>query len=123
MRSRAPRSSTRSADEPSITTRPRWSKHARSATVERLARVLLDEEHADAVCVRRATDRLEQSAHHERCEAQRQLVDEEQPRSRGQGPRQREHLLLAAGPQPGATSEERAELREQVEGDVRSGPG
>ena len=90
--------------------------------VERVGCVLLDEDHADTL-VGRGAHRVQEAAYDEWREAERQLVDEQQPRSGRQGTREREHLLLAARQQTGATPEQRPELREQVERHVHVARG
>src|SRR6202022_2695144 len=62
---------------------------------ERLHEVLLDEQHGGALRVD-AANRFEDGLHHERGEAQRRLVEDEQARARHEGATDREHLLLAA---------------------------
>src|SRR3954462_15928662 len=56
---------------------------------------LLDEEHGAALSAELVAD-LDELLHHDRREAERQLVDEEQLRVADKSPPERHHLLLAA---------------------------
>ena len=84
--------------------------------VERLANVLLDQQDAGRSLARDPPHRLEQALHHDRREAERQLVDEEQLGIARDGARQRQHLLLPARQQTRGPAHERVELREEVDG-------
>ncbi len=84
--------------------------------LQRLLHVLLDEQNADAVLVRRPANRLEQPDHDERREPERELVDQKHLRRPGKCAGKRQHLLLAAREEPGPALEERTELGEEVEG-------
>src|SRR5947208_4548696 len=63
---------------------------------ERLAHVLLDEQHRDAVRIDRA-DRLEDLRDQHGSQAQRRLVQHQEARARHERAADRAHLLLAAG--------------------------
>src|SRR6266545_6524767 len=65
--------------------------------VERGVRVLLDDEHCQPLLLVQAANELEELLDDERREAERRFVQQEQPRLRQARPREREHLLLAAG--------------------------
>src|SRR4051794_28706168 len=65
--------------------------------------VLLDQEHSNAVLVGGLAHGLQQACHHQRREAQRELVDEQQLRPACEHATEREHLLLAAGEVAGPT--------------------
>src|SRR5437660_6432540 len=79
---------------------------------ERLADVLLDEQYGDAVAVDRLHD-LEDPAYEQRSEAERGLVEHEQPRPGHQGPADGAHLLLAAGEGPGELGAPLGERRKE----------
>src|SRR5439155_8815108 len=81
---------------------------------ERHVRVLLDQEHSDAALVDLA-DGPEDLAHQERREAERRLVEQQQPRPRHEGARDREHLLLAAREGARALAAALAQAREEAE--------
>ncbi len=68
--------------------------------------------------VGRGPDGPQEPVDDERGEAERQLVDEQQPRRPGQAAGEGEHLLLAAGEQADAAVEVRLQLREQLDGAV-----
>ena len=67
---------------------------------EREARVLLDDEHRQAVLAVQVAEDLEQLLRDDRCEAERRFVEQHQPRAAHQRARDREHLLLAAAHAP-----------------------
>src|SRR5437867_1650478 len=62
--------------------------------LERLDRVLLGQEDADAPFLTDPRDGLEEKLHEERGQPERRLVDQEHPRAREEGPADDEHLLL-----------------------------
>ena len=68
--------------------------------LQRQMRVLLDEEDGHALLVDLLDD-VEDGLHHGRRQAERWLVEEQEPGSRHQGARDRQHLLLAAGQRAG----------------------
>ena len=68
---------------------------------QRHARVLLDEQDGDALALEAEQQRLE-LAHEAGCQALRGLVEHHELRVAGQGARDGEHLLLAAGEAPAA---------------------
>src|SRR5829696_4090480 len=63
--------------------------------VERDVRVLLDDEHRQALLLVEAPDEAEELAHDERRQAERRLVEEEQSRPPHERALERQHLLLA----------------------------
>ena len=71
--------------------------------VEDPADVLLDHEDADASSGG-GQDGLEHPVHHDRCQPERQLVHEQDLRLGGQGPSDRQHLLLPPGEQAGTAA-------------------
>src|SRR4051794_18345911 len=87
---------------------------------ERDGRELLDEQHADAGLGHRA-DRRHEALDHDRREAQRQLVDEEEPRLGDERLGEHEHLLLAARQRAPGGVEALAELGAQLERVVAAG--
>ena len=80
---------------------------------QRLAGVLLDEQHADAG-VGSSSYRPEQALHDQRREPERQLVDEQQARVARERPSERQHLLLSAREEPRPAPQQRRELGEQL---------
>ena len=68
--------------------------------------------------VGRGADGPQEPVDDERREAERQLVDEQQPRRPGQAAGQGEHLLLAAGQQADPAVEVLLQLREQLDGAI-----
>ena len=83
--------------------------------LQRHVRVLLDEQDRRAGRVDLADD-LEDRLHDLRRQAQRRLVQQQQPRPGQQRPRNRQHLLLAAGERRGALTQPFAQPREQRQG-------
>jgi len=79
-----------------------------------LAHVLLDEEDREALAVQPA-DQREHLVHEQRREAERGLVEDEQPRLGHQPAADREHLLLAAGERSRALGGALLEAREDGE--------
>jgi hypothetical protein len=82
--------------------------------LKREARVLLDEEHGDALALDledRSADRLDEGGH----EALRGLVDEQKPGLRPEAPRHRQHLLLAAAQGLALVGQALGERREQLD--------
>ena len=63
---------------------------------QRGARVLLDEQHRQPQLVTQARDQGHEALDDQRCQAERELVDQQHARSAQQRGRQRQHLALAA---------------------------
>src|SRR5262245_124352 len=82
--------------------------------LQRMAGILLHQEDAGAVAVD-GTDRLEDALHDERRQAERRLVEAEEPRLRHHGASQRQHLLLAAGKCASVLARALAQAREHGE--------
>src|SRR3954469_18662050 len=82
---------------------------------ERHARVLLDDEHGGPEGAVDLADALEHRQHEARGEAERGLVEEEEPWPAHQSPSDREHLLLAARELPAEDAPEPAQIRKQIE--------
>ena len=76
--------------------------------------ILLDEQHADPLALE-LPDGAHDGFHHERRQALRRLVQEEQLRPREEGADDGEHLLLAPGEQPSLAIQHLAELRKALE--------
>ena len=83
--------------------------------LEREVDVLLDEQDAGTGVVGDLAQHGEQPFDDDRRQAEAHLVDHQQLGLRGQRPRHRQHLLLAARQQPGLTIEETLEGREVPE--------
>ena len=81
---------------------------------ERDGRELLDQQHADPRLGDRA-DRRDQPLDHDRREAERQLVDDHEPRLGHERLREHDHLLLAARQRAGGVAQALLELGEQLE--------
>ena len=79
---------------------------------QRLAHVLLDEEHGHSVGVDRPY-RLEDAPHEHRCQAERRLVEHEQSGPRHQRAADGAHLLLAAGERAGELAGALTQHREE----------
>jgi hypothetical protein len=77
--------------------------------------VLLDQDDRAALVGGRP-DGSQQPAHHQRGQPHGQLVDQQDPRLAGQGPGQRQHLLLTAGQQAAADVQPLTQLGEQRQG-------
>src|SRR6266850_422421 len=86
--------------------------------VEREGDVLLGEEDREPVGLE-PTDLLLQVIDHERCEPLGGLVEEQELRVPHEGPRDREHLLLAARQKAAGPVAQRPEGREQIEHPLR----
>ena len=69
--------------------------------LQRDVRVLLDDEHGQALVLVQLLDDPEDLGDEERREAERRLVEQQQPRPLHECAREREHLLLAAAERPG----------------------
>src|SRR4051794_30385269 len=82
---------------------------------ERHARVLLDDEHGCPEGAVDLADALEHREHEARGEAERRLVEEEEPWPAHQSPSDREHLLLAARELPAEDAPEPAQIGKQIE--------
>src|SRR5262245_51990976 len=82
--------------------------------LQRHLRVLLDEEHADALALE-LPDRAHHHFHDERREALRRLVEQEQIGAGHEGARDGEHLLLAAREQPALATQPFPQPREALE--------
>src|SRR6266545_3118421 len=67
---------------------------------QRELRVLLDDEHGEALLLVQLADDAEELAHDHRGKTQGGLVEEEQPGAGHERPGERQHLLLAAGERP-----------------------
>src|SRR6266498_507967 len=67
---------------------------------QRELRVLLDDEHGEALLLVQLADDAKDLAHDHRGETQGGLVEEEQPGASHERPGERQHLLLAAGERP-----------------------
>src|ERR1700730_18227569 len=67
---------------------------------EREVRVLLDDEHRHALVALHARERFEDLLDHERSEAERRLVEQQQLRPPHHRAAERQHLLLTAGERP-----------------------
>src|SRR2546422_9108727 len=76
--------------------------------------VLLGQENREPAALE-GGDVLRERAHDHRREALRRLVQQEEPRAGHQRPRDRQHLLLAAGEARAALAAELPELREEPE--------
>ena len=79
---------------------------------QRPADLLLDQEHGEALLVGRPAQGAEQALDHLGSKPEGELVDQQRPRAGGQGPSQREDLLLAAREQAGGPVEMVGELGE-----------
>src|SRR5919205_4366977 len=82
------------------------------ADAERLVDVLLDEQDRHALLVAEPDDQVEDEPDELRREAERRLVEEEQPGRRHERPRDRELLLLAARERGSRQAQALAEHRE-----------
>src|SRR5690349_11445755 len=89
--------------------------HALARKPERAVHELLDEHDGHAGC-RRPLDALEHEVDHERCQAERHLIGDDELRGHRQRAREREHLLLATGERSGALTASFGEAREHVVG-------
>jgi hypothetical protein len=88
---------------------------------ERHPDMLLDEQHAEVQLARDRPDDRQQPFDDHRREAHAELVDHQQGRAGQQRPADREHLLLAAGQQPGIAFDEAAQFGQVVEDGVDVG--
>src|SRR5918911_688625 len=82
---------------------------------KRLVDVLLDEQDRHALLVAQPDDQVEDEPDELRREAERRLVEEQQPRPGHERPRDRELLLLAARERGGRQAQPLAERREELE--------
>jgi hypothetical protein len=89
--------------------------------LQRQVHVLLHQQHAGSVAGGGGPDRREQPVYDNRGQAQAHLVEHQQLRPAAERPRDRQHLLLAAGQQPGLASAQLAECREVTERGVHLG--
>src|SRR4029077_13924402 len=72
-------------------------EHVRArGRLERKRRVLLDDEHGQALALVQLADDPEDLPDHNRREPERGLIEQQQPRSQQERPGERQHLLLAA---------------------------
>src|SRR2546423_5660702 len=85
------------------------------ADAERLVNVLLDQQDRHALLLAQPDDQLEDEPDELRREAERRLVEEEEPRPGHERPRDRKLLLLAARERRGGQTEPVAERREWLE--------
>ena len=109
----APRAVAQLGLGPSSATRPVSSTYARSQSANASDRVLLDEQHRDALLLVQAHEELRELLDDERREPERELVDGEQARLGHQRAPDRDHLLLAAGRLSGWPLAQLAQLRQQ----------
>ena len=93
---RTPSCSRSSALAPPSTTLPTSSRYARCESCERGVRVLLDDQHREALLLVEPAHDLEELLDDDRREPERRLVEEQEPRPREARAGEREHLLLAA---------------------------
>ena len=81
--------------------------------LERVEGVLLDQEHGEPVLRVELADGVEDLPHDQRREAERRLVEQQQPRPRHQRAGDRQHLLLAARQRAAALVQALLQAREQ----------
>ena len=102
------------AGSPPSASRPRLQHIAPVRDLQRHMRVLLDQQHRRPALMDFADD-LEYRLHDDRREAERGLVEQQQPGLRHQAARDRDHLLLAAGERPAELVGERPDIGKEVE--------
>src|SRR4051812_4004040 len=89
---------------------------------ERNLDVLLDEQHRASTLPRVLGDNRQQSFNDDRRQAERHLVEQQQPRSASESTSQREHLLLTTGQQADASIGQLDQRREVLVSDFRVEP-
>src|SRR5262245_39127260 len=82
---------------------------------QRLGEILLGHEHGELVALLELLDGVDSAADHDRAQAHRGLVDQEDARSRHQRAAERQHLLLAAAHAAGELAAPLGEPREDLE--------
>ena len=90
--------------------------------LQRDVRVLLDDEHGQALLLVQLPDDAEDLGDEQRREAERRLVEQEQARALHERAREREHLLLAAAERAGLLVAPLLEPREVRAARARSRP-